>query len=231
MVVDDGYFSVLLGPGGSVPLDQVLTGASLWLSVTVDSNELGQRTRLVSVPYAVRAGNVTGTATRGTYTAWGSTACAGGETPLWTGTPAATAGPGGGGGAFCMDDANAGSSGWIAWDEAFMTRQRGASGYRSQYSQSGDFQCAVCEGQTLTRHGHDACPNGWTKLYDGYTASIMVHWAGSEWNGGDTFCLDDSASAAWTNWTSGEAMVVRTRSGSNRVEYLNDRSVRCAVCY
>jgi hypothetical protein len=58
----DGVYSVTLGE--SVALDSsVFTGSTLWLSVTGPSGELGPRTAVVSVPYAVQAGSVSGPVT------------------------------------------------------------------------------------------------------------------------------------------------------------------------
>jgi hypothetical protein len=58
----DGVYSVTLGE--TAVLDSsIFTGDTLWLSVTGPSGELGPRTAVVSVPYAVQAGSVNGPVT------------------------------------------------------------------------------------------------------------------------------------------------------------------------
>ncbi len=58
-VLEDGVYSVTLGESSTLD-SSVFTGSTLWLSVTTPSGELGPRTAVLSVPYAVQAGSVSG---------------------------------------------------------------------------------------------------------------------------------------------------------------------------
>ena len=67
---DDGYYSVLLGPGTPELSPDLLNDGDRYLGMTLDgANEFLPRHRLASVPYALSAGSVTGpvNATQGVY--------------------------------------------------------------------------------------------------------------------------------------------------------------------
>lgn len=55
--VSDGYYSVEVGGASFLAC---LTNSACWLEVTLDGNILGSRTRLQSVPFALKAGNIRG---------------------------------------------------------------------------------------------------------------------------------------------------------------------------
>ena len=58
---DDGHYSVVLGPGTPSLSTDFFDGSDLYLEVTIDgADPFGPRHRVVSVPYAMRAGSVTG---------------------------------------------------------------------------------------------------------------------------------------------------------------------------
>ena len=61
VVFEDGYYTVILGPGSPSLSAEILDGRSLYLGMTIeDQEEFKPRTRIVSVPYAIHAGSVNG---------------------------------------------------------------------------------------------------------------------------------------------------------------------------
>ncbi len=54
VTVDQGFFSVYLGDETALPIDVIVSAGELWLSMTVDAEELS-RVQLASVPYALES--------------------------------------------------------------------------------------------------------------------------------------------------------------------------------
>ena len=57
---EQGYYNAILGSGAELDTQDHLSGAEVWLSVSVDGSALGGRQRLLSVPHAARASALDG---------------------------------------------------------------------------------------------------------------------------------------------------------------------------
>ena len=168
---------------------------------------------------------------RSTYTLWGMTTCAPGHTKLYGGRIAGVFGTGGASTPICLSDA-ATNAGWVNWDGGMVWRANATTGSnRGQYANgANDFLCAVCQGTVYIHWGEQICASGWTKLHNGYMGSFSGGW-GNGWSAAGPICLHTSAGANWTYWT--DSMIVKAvgSSGNNRVQYQNESSMVCAVCY
>jgi hypothetical protein len=122
------------------------------------------------------------------------------------------------------------NAGWVNWDGGMVWRANGSASNEGQYANgANDFVCAVCLGTVYVHWGQTTCAAGWTKLFDGWVASIGGYWGAA--SPGGPVCLPSNVGANWTNW--GSIRVIRHigSSGSNRVQYQNSEDMVCAVCY
>lgn len=91
VALDDGYFSTELGSITPIP-DSVLATDGLFLGITVGNDaEMTPRSEIRSVPFALRAGDVTGDIHPTTVTVGGSMVID--ETGKWVGDPTGLVGP------------------------------------------------------------------------------------------------------------------------------------------
>ena len=108
----------------------------------------------------------------------------------------------------------------------------GATNVRGQYANgAAQVRCAVCQGTAFVRWGSVTCPTTYTSLYAGYIGGMAGAWGGG-WHAGGPICMTTAAAGAtWVNWTS--MMVVRAigSSASNRVQYMDNATMTCVVCY
>lgn len=244
-----GYYAVVLGETTALP---ALDNPPYWLAVTIaGETEMAPRTRLGSVPFALRAAQSdlaaralqsdTSLQKRGAlFTRWGRSVCPTGTSVVYTGYAASSRYTHGGAGAntLCMasvptwDAYNDGNqNGALLYGMEFETGGQAVPGFPNVHDYDG--VCAVCLAPAadlgFMYPGSQVCPSGWTTQYAGYIMATHYTQTKSEF-----VCVDRQPEAAFTAGSTDGALWYFTEmecdSPMRCPPYVHDREVTCSIC-
>ncbi len=90
----------------------------------------------------------------------------------------------------------------------------------------------MCQGTTYTHWGSANCGSGYQRLYSGFVAAMLGRWTGPNWAaGGPPLCLNEAAGSNWTDSNVGLVVRAKGSEGNDRVEFQDEQSILCAVCF